>query len=241
MSSSSSSSSGAAPAFDAAAVARATSARTAAAETICVGRLSSAEGASDGANKSGAAGGFAPEGGGRGGAGRPGAGGGTARPAAEGGGAGGGTGFGARRPVGAQGALSPGYGHGLVELIGAERVTEHRARVVVVVLEVVGGAHHDTRGHLGLHARGLAVVRRVLVVDRGQILHARVGVPLLQLGAERQHLARARLRIAGEEVVDDALQVVVAHVEHRERRRGARQDALLQLVVVRARKPGASP
>lgn len=107
---------------------------------------------------------------------------------------------------------------GLVELARAERRDPHQRAHIVVVL----------------------VVRRVLVVEREQRAHRRIGVPFLEGAPEGGGVRRPRRAIALERVVEDPLQIVVADVEDGERRRRGARDPLPRLRVAPAAE-GARP
>lgn len=105
-----------------------------------------------------------------------------------------------------------------VELARAERRDPHQRAHLVVVL----------------------VVRRVLVVEREQRAHHGIGVPFLESAPERGGVRRARGAIALERIVEDPLEIVVAHVEDGERRRRGARDPLPRLGVAPAAE-GARP
>ncbi len=105
-----------------------------------------------------------------------------------------------------------------VELARAQRRDAHQRPHLVVVL----------------------VVRRVLVVEREQRAHRGVGVPFLEGAPEGGGVCRADGAIALERVVEDPLEIVVADVEDRERRRRGARDPLPRLGVAPAAE-GARP
>ncbi len=76
--------------------------------------------------------------------------------------------------------------------------------------------------------------------SREQHAHRGIGVPLLESAPERGGVRRPRGAIALERIVEDLLEIVVAHVEDGERRRRGARDPLPRLGVAPAAE-GARP
>lgn len=101
--------------------------------------------------------------------------------------------------------------HGRLRLVAEGRPAHHRADLFLFVM-----------------------VGRALVLERRERAHRHVRVPLLEGAPERSHAGGTEPRIALEDVVEDVLEVVVADVEDRQRRRRGVGDALPGLGVCRA-------
>ena len=105
-----------------------------------------------------------------------------------------------------------------------------------LLLEVAAGVPH----HHGARAV-VVVVGRVLVLERREVGDAAVGVPLLERAAEGGDDGGALADLARERVVEDVLEIVVAHVVDGEGRRGRGEDLLPHLGVAGAREGASAP